>query len=170
MTDAYDASNPEHKRIAHGIEIGDGIPEMRTIAQARQAIKNVGFELLHEEDLADRNDEVRLGIVCRTRPRPLYWSRSPCVLILLLYHYLPCLSCCCRIKLTRARSSGINASSTASRFPLNLSSPLEGDVRKARRLSLLKPSLTLAGPDALGPRHGRAHDDSWYVDPAAHPA
>ena len=59
MTDAYDASNAEHKRIAHGIEIGDGIPEMRTIAQARQALKNVGFELLHEEDLADRNDEVR---------------------------------------------------------------------------------------------------------------
>ncbi|CAD7065285.1 unnamed protein product, partial [Tilletia caries] len=29
MTDEWDASNPEHKRIAHGIEIGDGIPEMR---------------------------------------------------------------------------------------------------------------------------------------------
>ncbi|CAD6956550.1 unnamed protein product [Tilletia controversa] len=29
MSDEWDASNPEHKRIAHGIEIGDGIPEMR---------------------------------------------------------------------------------------------------------------------------------------------
>ncbi|CAE6433126.1 unnamed protein product [Rhizoctonia solani] len=58
MTDAWDPSNPEHKDIAHGIEVGDGIPEMRTIKQARQALKNVGFEILHEEDLADRPDPI----------------------------------------------------------------------------------------------------------------
>ncbi|CAE6487667.1 unnamed protein product [Rhizoctonia solani] len=58
MTDAWDPSNPEHKDIAHGIEVGDGIPEMRTIKQAREALKTVGFEILHEEDLADRPDPI----------------------------------------------------------------------------------------------------------------
>ncbi|MCO5599933.1 hypothetical protein L7F22_054040 [Adiantum nelumboides] len=58
MTDAWDSKNAEHKKIAHGIELGDGIPEMRTIAQARNALKTVGFEILQEEDLADRGDAV----------------------------------------------------------------------------------------------------------------
>ena len=58
MTDDWDPSNPDHKDIAHGIEVGDGIPEMRTIKQARQALINVGFEILHEEDLADRPDPI----------------------------------------------------------------------------------------------------------------
>ncbi|SPO26663.1 probable delta(24)-sterol c-methyltransferase (erg6) [Ustilago trichophora] len=58
MTDAWDPTNPEHKRIAHGIEVGDGIPEMRSIKNARNALKTVGFEILHEEDLADRGDKI----------------------------------------------------------------------------------------------------------------
>ncbi|GAA94561.1 uncharacterized protein L969DRAFT_61402 [Mixia osmundae IAM 14324] len=58
MTDTWDPSIPEHKRIAHGIEVGDGIPEMRTIAKARQALQTVGFEILHDEDLAEKNDRV----------------------------------------------------------------------------------------------------------------
>ncbi len=58
MTDAYDKSNPEHRRIAHGIEVGDGIPEMRSIAQARSALKTVGFEINEERDLADVGDKV----------------------------------------------------------------------------------------------------------------
>jgi len=58
MTDAWDPSNPRHKEIAHGIEIGDGIAEMRTLHDARKALKAVGFEIVHEEDLADRGDEV----------------------------------------------------------------------------------------------------------------
>jgi len=59
MTDAWDPTNPHHKEIAHGIEVGDGIPEMRSIAAARSAFKSVGFEVLVDEDLADRPDEVR---------------------------------------------------------------------------------------------------------------
>lgn len=58
MTDRWDPSNPEHKEIAHGIEFGSGIPEMRPIGLARQALLNVGFEIEHEEDLADRPDPV----------------------------------------------------------------------------------------------------------------
>ncbi|GAA5857556.1 hypothetical protein JCM8547_009337 [Rhodosporidiobolus lusitaniae] len=58
MTDDFDQSNPRHKEVQHGIELGNGIPEMRPIAQARQALKNVGFEIKHEEDLANRGDAV----------------------------------------------------------------------------------------------------------------
>lgn len=58
MTDRWDPSIPEHKELAHQIEIGNGIPEMRPIAKAREALINVGFEILHEEDLADRPDDV----------------------------------------------------------------------------------------------------------------
>ena len=58
MTDRWQPSNPRHKAIAHGIEVGDGIPEMRTIKAARQALKNVGFEIIHDEDLAERPDPV----------------------------------------------------------------------------------------------------------------
>jgi len=58
MTDAWDASNPEHQKLQHEIEFGNGIPEMRPITKAREALKAVGFEIEHEEDLADRGDEV----------------------------------------------------------------------------------------------------------------
>lgn len=58
MTDAWDPSNPEHKELAHKIELGNGIPEMRPLALARKALHDVGFEVLHEEDLADRPDEI----------------------------------------------------------------------------------------------------------------
>ena len=58
MTDDWDPSVPRHKELAHQIELGNGIPEMRHISVARQALKNVGFEIEHEEDLADRPDEI----------------------------------------------------------------------------------------------------------------
>lgn len=56
MTDAWDPKDPHHKNIAHGIEVGDGIPEMRNIDACRKALQNVGFEIQHEEDLADRDE------------------------------------------------------------------------------------------------------------------
>ncbi|WFD00526.1 sterol 24-C-methyltransferase [Malassezia yamatoensis] len=58
MTENYDASNPEHRRIAHGIELGDGIPEMRPIHKARQALQSVGFQIETDEDLADKGDKI----------------------------------------------------------------------------------------------------------------
>jgi sterol 24-C-methyltransferase len=58
MTDDWDPSIPEHKALAHEIEFGNGIPEMRPLAKARQALINVGFVIEHEEDLAERPDEV----------------------------------------------------------------------------------------------------------------
>jgi sterol 24-C-methyltransferase len=58
MTDAWDPSNPSHKALAHEIEIGNGIPEMRLLRKSREALKSVGFIIEHEEDLAERPDEV----------------------------------------------------------------------------------------------------------------
>lgn len=58
MTDTWDPSIPEHKAIAHGIEVGDGIAQMRTMADAKKALKTVGYEVELEEDLAARPDEI----------------------------------------------------------------------------------------------------------------
>jgi sterol 24-C-methyltransferase len=58
MTDNYDESNPEHRKIAYGIEVGDGIPKMYSRKVAEQALKNVGFEIEYEKDLADVDDEI----------------------------------------------------------------------------------------------------------------
>ena len=58
MTDAWDPSIPEHKAVAHQIELGNGIPEMRPIKLSRQALDTVGFQIEHEEDLAERPDPV----------------------------------------------------------------------------------------------------------------
>jgi Sterol methyltransferase C-terminal len=56
MTDAWDPSIPWHKELAHQIEFGNGIPEMRPISKAREALRKVGFVIEHEEDLAERPD------------------------------------------------------------------------------------------------------------------
>ena len=58
MTDAWDPSIPSHKELAREIEFGSGIPSMRPRAQARAALLSVGFVIEHDEDLAERNDEV----------------------------------------------------------------------------------------------------------------
>lgn len=58
MTDEWDPSIPEHKEIAYGIEIGDGIAEMRNFASARKALKTVGFNVEMDDDLADKGDAI----------------------------------------------------------------------------------------------------------------
>lgn len=58
MTDRYDENNPEHRKIAYEIELGDGIPKMYSVDVARQALKTVGFEIEYEQDLADVDDEI----------------------------------------------------------------------------------------------------------------
>lgn len=58
MTDAWDASKPDHKKVAHGIEIGNGIPEMRSTQSARDALKKVGFTIEQDADLANQGDKV----------------------------------------------------------------------------------------------------------------
>ena len=58
MTDKYDENNEEHRKIAYGIEVGDGIPKMYKREVAEQALKNVGFDIEYEKDLADVDDEI----------------------------------------------------------------------------------------------------------------
>lgn len=58
MTDKYDETNPEHRKIAYEIELGDGIPKMYSVDAARDALSKVGFEILEENDLADNDDEI----------------------------------------------------------------------------------------------------------------
>src|SRR5215469_1698920 len=65
MTGQYDNDNLHHREIRLGIEQGDGISNMDTIPVALKAIKDSGFELLLNEDLADRED-----------PAPWYWPLS----------------------------------------------------------------------------------------------
>jgi sterol 24-C-methyltransferase len=62
MTDSYDETNAEHRQIRLDIELGNGISNMEPISVALKAMKDSGFELLHDEDLADRDD-----------PMPWYW-------------------------------------------------------------------------------------------------
>lgn len=58
MSDNYDESNAEHRRIAYEIEVGDGIPKMYPAQVARDALKNVGFDVTLARDLAEEQDEV----------------------------------------------------------------------------------------------------------------
>lgn len=58
MTDEYDNGNAEHRKIRLGIEQGDGISNMVKVSEGLDAIRNAGFELIHNEDLADRDDAV----------------------------------------------------------------------------------------------------------------
>ncbi|KAG8811748.1 Delta(24)-sterol C-methyltransferase, partial [Serendipita sp. 399] len=58
MTPEWDPKNPEHKQIAHEIEISSGVPEMRSLEVSRRAFDNVGLEVLYEEDLAERPDAI----------------------------------------------------------------------------------------------------------------
>ncbi|KAM7220624.1 sterol 24-C-methyltransferase erg-4 [Rhypophila decipiens] len=62
MTDDYDKDNLEHRDIRLAIEVGNGISNMVPISEGVNAMKNVGFELLHHEDLANRGDSI-----------PWYW-------------------------------------------------------------------------------------------------
>ena len=56
MTDKYDNDNLHHREIRLGIEQGDGISNMCKVEVALAAMKAAGFEMLHNEDLADRPD------------------------------------------------------------------------------------------------------------------
>ncbi|KAF2473526.1 uncharacterized protein BDR25DRAFT_333045 [Lindgomyces ingoldianus] len=62
MTDSYDNENPHHREIRLGIEQGDGISNMEKVEVALAAMKAAGFEMIHHEDLAERDD-----------PMPWYW-------------------------------------------------------------------------------------------------
>lgn len=52
MTNAFNPQNKEHQRIKAEIEIGDGLPDIRHTKQCLDALKQAGFEVLWDKDLA----------------------------------------------------------------------------------------------------------------------
>ncbi|PPS18348.1 hypothetical protein GOBAR_AA02227 [Gossypium barbadense] len=52
MTDSFDPNNSEHQKIKAEIEIGDGLPDIRLTGQCLEALKEAGFEIIWEKDLA----------------------------------------------------------------------------------------------------------------------
>jgi len=52
MTDAFDPDNAEHQKIKGEIEIGDGLPDIRLTTKCLEALKQAGFEVIWEKDLA----------------------------------------------------------------------------------------------------------------------
>ncbi|KAM5552211.1 cycloartenol-C-24-methyltransferase [Rosa sericea] len=52
MTDSFDPNNAEHQKIKAEIEIGDGLPDIRLTGKCLEALKQAGFEVIWEKDLA----------------------------------------------------------------------------------------------------------------------
>ncbi|CAI9764977.1 unnamed protein product [Fraxinus pennsylvanica] len=52
MTDAFDPDNEEHRKIKAEIELGNGLPDVRLTRQCLEALKQAGFEVVSEKDLA----------------------------------------------------------------------------------------------------------------------
>jgi len=52
FTDKYDASNPEHKKIMDGIELGNGLPTTTPASDVVDALTAAGFEVKSCVDLA----------------------------------------------------------------------------------------------------------------------
>jgi sterol 24-C-methyltransferase len=55
VTDKYDVTNKEHKRVKEGIEVGNGLPTLATAQQVVDAARKAGFEVL---DFYDANEGV----------------------------------------------------------------------------------------------------------------
>lgn len=53
VTDKYDANNEEHRRIRHGIELGDSLPELETTHQVVKALETAGFIVEESFDVAE---------------------------------------------------------------------------------------------------------------------
>ncbi|KAJ6846576.1 cycloartenol-C-24-methyltransferase 1 isoform X1 [Iris pallida] len=52
MTKHYDPKNQEHQKLKAEIELGNGLPDVRTTDQCLEALKLAGFEVVMEKDLA----------------------------------------------------------------------------------------------------------------------
>ncbi|KAJ3410785.1 Delta(24)-sterol C-methyltransferase [Chytridiales sp. JEL 0842] len=58
-TERYDESNLAMKKIIHLVEEGNAIAKFYTIPQCKQALRNVGFEIIECEDLADPSNNMK---------------------------------------------------------------------------------------------------------------
>ncbi|KAJ3670208.1 hypothetical protein LUZ60_010532 [Juncus effusus] len=53
VTDHFDSTNPTHQKIKAEIELGNGLPDIRSTKQCLQAAIDAGFEVVFEKDLAE---------------------------------------------------------------------------------------------------------------------
>ncbi|KAJ9695826.1 hypothetical protein PVL29_011016 [Vitis rotundifolia] len=51
-TNCFDPMNREHQRIKGEVELGNGLPDIRSVGQCLEALKLAGFEVLWEKDVA----------------------------------------------------------------------------------------------------------------------
>ncbi|KAK6928765.1 Methyltransferase type 11, partial [Dillenia turbinata] len=52
LTDSYDPSNQTHQKIKVEIEVGSGLTDIRLRTECLEAVKEAGFEVVWEKDLA----------------------------------------------------------------------------------------------------------------------
>ncbi|KAK9291293.1 hypothetical protein L1049_009483 [Liquidambar formosana] len=52
ITDSFDPSNQEHQRIKGEVELGNGLPDIRSVAQCLEALKLAGFQVIWDKDVA----------------------------------------------------------------------------------------------------------------------
>lgn len=56
MTDKYDPTNPVHKEIKTGIEVGNALPDVNSIAFIEDCLLKAGFEVLESKDHAEHDE------------------------------------------------------------------------------------------------------------------
>lgn len=57
LTDRYDADNPAHRAIKKDIELGNGLPDIWSMAETRACFEEAGFTVLDELDKAHDLDQ-----------------------------------------------------------------------------------------------------------------
>jgi sterol 24-C-methyltransferase len=77
VTDKYDPADPEHRRIKKDIEVGDGLPDIITTHECLQAMKDAGFEILHERDVSLLEDSSTPSSKVEPWEAPLTASWNP---------------------------------------------------------------------------------------------
>uniref|UniRef100_A0A0E0F4W4 Methyltransferase n=1 Tax=Oryza meridionalis TaxID=40149 RepID=A0A0E0F4W4_9ORYZ len=55
LTDKYDPDNARHLSIKAELELGNGLPDIRTTRQCIQALKDAGFEVISVKDMAEES-------------------------------------------------------------------------------------------------------------------
>ncbi|KAK9189270.1 hypothetical protein WN944_020676 [Citrus x changshan-huyou] len=62
LTDAFDPNNQEHQKIKAEIEIGDGLPDIRSTRKCLEAVKQAGFEA---KCLVDARGNANVGCIMK---------------------------------------------------------------------------------------------------------
>ncbi|XP_034918254.1 cycloartenol-C-24-methyltransferase isoform X1 [Populus alba] len=52
ITESFDPLNQEHQRIKGEVELGNGLPDIRSVGECLEALQLAGFEVVREKDVA----------------------------------------------------------------------------------------------------------------------